>query len=214
MSDYPQYTWSRHTQSSVIPYSIELERLAVGPGLLDDFRDHVRVTGGSEDTALVRYLNTAARALEDDTRRVLLTGTVTEYYDIWPWDWTTVVHLTRAPVVSFTHVKYYDTDEAQQTWTSTNYDTDIINEPARIVVALSATTTSPNLDQRPNGVSIEYEAGYGSTVASLNAETVNAIFVKAAYLYGCGRELMNEGDAAATERCWQNEIRRLSWSAR
>lgn len=212
MTGYPQSTWHR-AQRCAFPYSIELERTAVGADLLADFKDHVRVSGTAEDTELTRYLNVAARALEDDTRRLLITGTVKEYYDVWPWDWLRVVQLTRAPVVSLSSVKYYDTGDVLQTWNSAHYATDLINEPARIVIAEGATLTSPNVDQRPNAVVIEYECGYGAAVTDLNPESINAIMVKAAYLYGCGRELMMQaGVDIATERCWQNEVRRLTWS--
>lgn len=213
MSEYPQSSWVRH-QVAPLPYTIELERVAVGSYLLTDFKNHLRVSGTAEDTELARFLNVAARALEDDTRRLLLTGTVKEYYDVWPWDYLDVVHLARAPVVSFTSVTYYDTADVLQTWAGANYAADILSEPARLVVAEGATVTSPNIDQRPNAVIVEYECGYGAAVASLTADTVNAIFVKAAYLYARGRELGTAADAEAVERCWQNEIRRLTWSYR
>ena len=210
---YPQNTWATHFNTSLLP-RVELERTAPGVSLLSDFKSHVRVTGSTEDTDLTRYLNVAARALEDDARRLLITGTVKEYYDFWQWDYLGVVHLQRQPVVSLTSIKYYDTSDVLQTWDSGNYDTDLINEPARIVVAENATLSSPNVDQRPNAVVIEYECGYGAAVSNLNPESINAIFVKAAYLYGCGRELMmQEGANEAVERCWRNEIRRLTWSA-
>jgi len=212
MFEYPQCTWTRFQQPP-LPHAVDLERLAVGTYLLDDFKVHLRVAGTAEDTLLARFLNVAARALEDDTRRLLLTGTVIEYYDVWPWDWLDVLHLTRAPVVSLTSITYYDTSDVLQTWSSTNYVADLKNEPARIVVAESATLVSPSVDERPNAVLVEYECGYGATVASLPVETINAIFVKAAYLYMRGRELGTAADAEAVERCWQNELRRLTWSA-
>lgn len=211
MLEYPQCTWHRH-QGSPLPYTVELERLAVGTYLLDDFKAHLRVSGTAEDTLLARFIDTAARALEDDTRRLLLTGTVKEYFDVWPWDSVDVLHLSRAPVRSFTSVTYYDTSNVLQTWASANYVADILSEPARVVVAEGATLSSPNVDQRPNAVIVEYEAGYGSAVSNLNPETINAIFVKAGYLYARGRELGTAADAEAVERCWQNEIRRLTWS--
>jgi hypothetical protein len=89
----------------------------------------------------------------------------------------------------------------------------LLNEPARVVLAELATVTSPNIDQRLNAVIVEYECGYGAAVSSLNPETINAIFVKAAYLYARGRELGTAADAEAVERCWLNETRRLTWSA-
>lgn len=211
MTEYPQATWLRYQQAP-IPHTVEFSRLAVGTELLDDFKVHLRVSGTGEDTALARFLNVAARSLEDDTRRLLLTAAVKEYFDVWPWDCLPVLHLSRAPVASLTSVKYYDPSDILQTWDAANYVADILSEPARIVLAERGTLPWPSVDQRPNAVIVEYACGYGATVASLPPESINAIFVKAAYLYGRGRELGTSQDAEATERCWQNEIRRLTWS--
>lgn len=211
MVGYPQSSWQRH-QGPALAHSLAMTRLLPGTNLLDDFKTHLRVSGTAEDGALVRFLDAAARALEDDTRRLLLTGAVTEYYDVWPFDYVDVLHLTRAPVVAVTSIKYYDTDDVLQTWASTNYTTDLLNEPARILLAELATLTSPNVDQRPNAVEVAYTCGYGSAVTDLAPETINAIFVKAAHLYARGRELGTVADSEAVERCWQNEIRRLTWS--
>ena len=211
MPAYPQSTWQRH-QTPPLPHTVELTRVSVGASLLADFKAHLRVSGEAEDTALTRFLDTAARALEDDARRLLLTGTVKEYFDVWPWDYVGVVHPSRAPVASVTSIKYFDTSDVEQTWDAANYVADVKSEPARIVVAQLATLSSPNVDQRPNAVTIEYQCGYGAAVADLAPEVINAIFVKAAYLYARGRELGTAADAEAVERCWQNEIRRLTWS--
>ena len=212
MPRYPQNTWSR-SQQATLPRTVTLTRASASAQLLDTFRDHLRVSGTAEDDLLLRFLDVATRALEDDTRRLLLTGTVVEAFDTWPWDWANMLQLARAPVVSVTSVKYYDSDSVQQTWSAADYMVDVLTEPARIVLAEGATITSPALDTRPNAVEVTYQCGYGALVAQLPPESVNAVLVKAAYLYARGRELGTMADAEAVERCWQNEIRRLTWSA-
>jgi len=205
--------WKRSLVTE-LPYTIELSNTSVGALLLQDFRSHVRVTDTGEDRDLMRYLDTAARAWEDDTRRCLLNTTVKEYYDVWPWDHIYALHLHRAPVSSITSITYYDDDGNQQTWDSGDYVADIVNEPARIIEADNPAVSSPNLDDdRPNCVTIEYVAGFGSDIEDLEPAAINAIFVKASYLYGCGRELMFTADETAVERCWQSSIRHYMWSA-
>ena len=212
MTNYSQTTWERSLTAEV-PYTVQYTSASVGALLLPDFRSHVRVDLSCEDADLARYLNTAARAFEEDTRRLLITTTVKEHFDVWPWDILSVVHLHRAPVQSITSVTYYDTDGNQQTWSSSDYNTDIINEPARIIVADNPTLSSPNLQtDLPNSATIEYVAGFGSDIEDIPPEVVNAIFMKASYLYGCGRELMFTVDESALERCWQNVIRSQVWS--
>ena len=202
----------------MLPYRIELSRNDVGAGLLSEFKDHLRVSGTAQDTDLKRYLNRAARDLEDDTSRLIVIDTVVEWYDTWPWDWVRELALHRAPVTSLTKIEYYDTDGVLQEWASSNYQTDLVDEPARIAIADGATLTSPALDDRMNPVKITYESGLvdadadGVTVADLDAQTKNALFVRGAWLAGPGRELMPEYDPVAVARCWESQVRRLRWT--
>lgn len=200
-----------------LPYRIELERTAPGADLLTEFKAHMRVTGSAQDTELTRYLNRAARDLEDDTARLVVQATVKEHYDVWPWNWVTILELARAPVASVTSIKYYDSDGNQQTWDSSNYETDLVAEPARIAVAADATDISPTLNDQLKPVTIEYESGLvdasgDGTAADVDAQTKNAIFVRAAWLAGPGRELTAGYDQAAVDRCWAAEINRLRWT--
>lgn len=199
------------------PYRISLSRTDVGSELLTEFKGHVRVTGSAQDTDLTRYLDQAGRDFEDQTRRLLVVGTVIEYYDVWPWDWVPVLELHRAPVASFTKVEYYDSDGVLQEWDSSNYDTDLVDEPARVAVADDATDISPALDDRMNPVQVTYECGLvdtsgTGTAADLDAQVKNALFVKAAWLAGPGREMLPDVDPVALNRCWQREINSYMWT--
>ena len=189
-----------------IAYDISYSLPDLGDLLLEGFKVHIRVDHDHEDSALTRFINTAAALLQDNTRRILTTTSVVEYYDIWPWDYSAVIACHRAPVVSITSVKYYDSDAVQQTWGTGNYQTDLVRDGARIVVDPDATVNSPALDDRIHPVELTYVAGYGSTVADIPAEAVNAIFTRAAYLYDVGREIGSDVDVTAVERCWQSAI--------
>lgn len=200
-----------------VPSALSLSRAAVGSELLSEFKGHARVTGSLQDTELTRFLDQAGRDFEDDVRRLLVVGTVIEYYDAWPWDYVPVLELHRAPVDSFTKIEYYDADGALQEWDSANYETDLVSQPARVAIADGATLTSPNLDDRLNPVMVTYESGLvdtsgTGTAADLDAQVRQALYVKAAWLAGPGRELLPEYDAAAVERCWQAAIRRYMWT--
>lgn len=211
--DYPQSTWSKSFAPGRLGCSESYTPARIGPLILSELRDHARIPTNDDDNLLIRYANEAQERLEDELGRVLLTASVVEYYDVWPWDWQHVVHLHRAPVASVTSITYYDPDDAQQTWSSANYDVDIITEPARITVAESATLSSPAIDQRPNCVAITYSAGYGSTLDSLPNVAVVAIMKMAMYSYDCGRGIDYSVDAAAVERLWQQATRNLMWRA-
>lgn len=199
------------------PVKLELERNGVGSGLLSEFKGHMRVTGSDQNTELTRYLDQAGRDFEDDTRRLLVIATVIEWYDIWPWDWVRVLELARAPVTALTKIEYYDSDGNLTEWDSGNYDTDLIEEPARVAVAENATDVSPALDDRLLPVKLTYESGLvdtsdDGTTADLNAQVKQPVFMRAAWLAGPGRELLPDVDPTAVDRCWQAAIRRYGWT--
>ncbi len=201
-----------------LPYRIDLTRTAVGSDLLSEFKGHLRVSGTAQDTELTRYLDRAARDLEDDTARLIVVATVVEWYETWPWDWVRRLELHRAPVTELTKIEYYDSDGVLQEWDASNYETDLVAEPGLIAIADGATLTSPALDARMYPVAITYESGLidtsveGITAADVDSQTRNAIFVRAAWLAGPGRELIPEYDPTAVARCWEAEVRRLRWT--
>ena len=81
---------------------------------------------------------------------------VTQYSDNWAEFYT----LYKSPVSAITHVKYYDSDDSQQTLASSNYILDGTSKPARI--GISVTGSLPNLADRINAVEVKYTVGYGN----------------------------------------------------
>lgn len=204
-------------------FSIELERdtATLAAALLASFKGHLRLTGTAEDTELTRYLSTAILQFEDTVDRLLIVATVKEHYDYWPLGYGSLP-LMRSPVTSFTSLKYYDIDGVQQTWDAANYDTDLVSEPARVKAAYDAGLASPGLESNKyRAVTLEYESGLGAAAANIPADAINAIFVKAAYLYAPARELLpnlsplvtNNSDAAVA-RCWASACRRYQWKVK
>jgi len=196
---------------------LELERSFDGADLLALMKGHARITGTAQDTELTRYLNGAALLFEDTVHRLLVQATVKEYFDVWPWTYQRTVELSRAPVASVTSVKYYDADNVQQTWDSSNYDTDLVGEPARIRLSDTASLTLPSVYDKPNAVVIEYESGIaevsGDDTAAdvLPADVINALLVRATWQHGPGRELTPDISPEAVQRCWWNAVRRWQW---
>ena len=213
MLDYPQSSWHSHPTRGV-KYRLSAANSTPGATLLANFKGHIRVTGTAQDTELTRFLNVAAAKFEDETDRRLINTSTVEYMDLWPWDYGNVWQLHLAPVSAVTSIKYYDPDGVQQTYSSSYYQTDLVNEPVRIVLDPDATATSPNLDERPNAVEVAYTAGYGAAATNIPDGIINALFVYAAWLHTQGREL-TPGQVApeAIERCWQAAVRNWAWRA-
>jgi uncharacterized phiE125 gp8 family phage protein len=127
------------------------------PVSLDDAKDHLRVSSDDEDALIAAYLSAARQWVEAYTGRSLCTQT----WQIALGGFTRDLWLPRAaPLQSITHVKYYDSDNVQQTWNSSNYFTPAFQEPTLLQPV--DTATIPSVYCRPDAVQVEYITGYTS----------------------------------------------------
>lgn len=109
------------------------------------------------NNALIKNMIVGARKIcEAKTNRKLVTQTVKLSLDEFP---DNEIEIQGSPIQSITHVKYYDSDNAQQTLAATNYQIDITTEPARFDI--SSTGTFPDTYDRFNAVELTFVAGYG-----------------------------------------------------
>ena len=100
-------------------------------------------------------LTTLAREIvEDDTMTLLVSRTVTEKFPYFP----DCFELRYRPVSSITSITYYDSSNALQTWSSSNYQSDLTQ--GEIYYAYNATL--PSTYDRLDAVIVTYVAGYSS----------------------------------------------------
>jgi len=115
-------------------------------------KTHLRVTH-TDDDAYIDSLVTAARGwIERQYDIAIGSQTITEYFDDWDVD---QVRLSVGIVTSVTSLKYYDSDNAQQTLTTIK--SDLASKKARIVV--NSDVTTPVVYDRPNAIEVIYVAG-------------------------------------------------------
>lgn len=126
---------------------------------LDEAKDQCFVAGSDDDTELMSLIMVAREYAEARTWRQIIEATYTLYLDEFP-PGDAVIELPKPPVIAVTSVKYYDTNETLQTWATSNYQTDLNSEPARIK---PDDTSWPSTDNRLNAVEITFTAGYNST---------------------------------------------------
>ena len=148
------------------------------PVTLVEAKAHLRVDFSTDDTLITTLIWVATEYTEKRLGRAITSQTWDMYFN--DWDEALAndanyenIYIPFSPLQSITHIKYYDTNNVQQTITATEYDVDIISEPG--LVALSATNTTgwPALYDRPNAIVIRFIAGYGA--ASTNVpETIRA----------------------------------------
>ena len=150
-------------------FAIEISTApATEPLTLVEMRAHARLTStGSpathpEDDLLQDKFKAARESVEDDTGRALITQTVKQYLDHWPWDG--VIRLMRNPVQLTSPetvvVTYKDQAGDTQTWGTSNYIVDYKSVPARITLEINK--SFPTLRGLPNDVIITFPAGYGA----------------------------------------------------
>lgn len=145
----------------------------------------------AEDDLLDLVIKATREEAEAATGRYWAPRTVTEYWDEWP---QTPFSLTVGPVRSVTSLSYIaDGDDDYTVLSTTNYTTDIYNDPAQI--GLSETGSFPTLEPVPNAVKAIYTAG-AATVDAIPAGIKLAMQLRAGFFY----ENREDMKTAAAER--------------
>ena len=116
----------------------------------------LKVDVSDDDTLIDNLVAAATESCQIYTNQYFINTVVTQYSDSWKEFYT----LYKSPVVSITHIKYYDSDDTQQTLASSNYILGHYSKPARIGIAVGGEL--PNLSDRINAVEVKYTVGYGT----------------------------------------------------
>jgi len=119
-------------------------------------KDFLKVDTTADDTLIDNLIKAATESCQIYTNQYFLNTVVEQYSDKWLGIYT----LYKSPVSAITHIKYYDSDDTEQTWASSNYILDDVSKPARIGLAVDATL--PSLSDRINAVHVKYTVGYGT----------------------------------------------------
>jgi len=119
-------------------------------------KDFLKIDTNADDTLIDNLIKAATESCQIYTNQYFLDTVVEQYSD----KWSEIYTLYKSPVSSITHIKYYDTNDTEQTWSDTNYILDDVSKPARIGLAVDATL--PSLSDRINAVHVKYTVGYGT----------------------------------------------------
>lgn len=165
-------------------YQITVEP-ASEPITTAEAKAHLRVDFSDEDTYIDTLITTARKHCESYTNRVFITQTWRQNLDCFP----DVIKLKVNPVVSLTSLKYYDTNESQQTLTdlSANFQKDFLSDTATIHEGL--TNAWPSIGSTINPIEIITVCGYGAASA-VPADIKHAIKLMVSHLYE-NREMVN-----------------------
>tara|TARA_R110002050_G_scaffold26276_2_gene69457 strand:- start:6534 stop:7112 length:579 start_codon:yes stop_codon:yes gene_type:complete len=142
--------------------SLKVDTLATNPLFTTaTAKDFLKVDTTADDTLIDSLIKAATQSCEIYTNRYFLNTVVTQYSD----NWLGFYRLYKSPVVSLTHIKYYDTTDTLQTLAGSTYILDNVSQPARIGIAVDQEL--PDLADRINAVEVKYTVGYGTTSADV-----------------------------------------------
>ena len=100
---------------------IESSAPVVEPITLSELKSHLRVETDDFDLELQSLISVARKSLEIETGLVLFTSTRKMFFEAFPELAKSRLFIYGTPVQSVTHIKYYDGDGVQQTWSASKY---------------------------------------------------------------------------------------------
>lgn len=122
-------------------------------------KDQLRVDFSDDDGFIATLLETAREYIEDAIGRALMTQTIAQTWDEWPWPFDQPLLLARQPVQSVTSLQFIDSTGATQTIAPANYVVDLYGDPPRISPAFNQLWPGTAL-QPIAAITATYVAGY------------------------------------------------------
>lgn len=171
-----------------MPSLVRLTDATIEPVSVEWAKDHSNVLHSDDDATLARLIKVSRQYAERITGRSFITQTWVKRLDAFPYE----ILLEHGPVIAITHVKYLDTDGAEQTMSSDDYQLDANAIPARLSLARDTSNWPTTSSEDYNAVIVTYTAGYGATAESVPVDIRHAILILAEHFYVPGRELVTD----------------------
>jgi len=133
---------------------------SVEPISLTEAKEYLRVDHDDENSLIEAMVRAARINCERETRRAFVSQT---------WVLTAAefpargLALYNPPLISVDSVEYRDEDGAWQTLADTEYEADLYEEPARLMI----TGTQPGTGTHRDAWKVTYTAGYGAAAADV-----------------------------------------------
>lgn len=159
---------------------------ATEPITTAEAKTHLRVDFSDEDDYIDTLIASARKYCEAYCNRVFITQTWIQLED----EFNDVIELKVNPVISLTSLKYYDTNESQQTLTdnTANFQKRFNRDVAKIYEG--TTNDFPNISTKwVEPIEITYVCGYGAA-SDVPEDIKHAIKLMVAHLYE-NREAVN-----------------------
>ena len=158
-------------------------QLVTGPSVepisVADAKRHLRVEHSDDDLLIKRLIETAVAMV--DVTGVLGKAMITQTWREWYAPNPSQIVLSLGPVQSVSAIKYYDTDNALQTDTLSNYF--VLGTSGRTTIKPKSGYTWPTTFVRDDAIAIEYVIGYGDTFRDVPSTVRHALFMLVAHYY-------------------------------
>lgn len=150
------------------------------PVTLSQANDQLRRDSSDDDTYVTRLITAARQQFEEDTRYIVTDSQTWELHlDKFPNE---EILLPLRPLLTVTSVQYYDEDDAQQTWNSSNYYTDLVSTKGRVVYK-DSTSYPDTIPGRPNAVTVTFTAGLSTPSTDCPEDIRQAILLLVSHFY-------------------------------
>jgi len=126
------------------------------PVSLTEAKLHLKVDITTDDTLITNLIVAATQVSEEYTNRFFINTVVNQTCS----DFKELSELFKSKVSAVTHIKYYDSDNAQQIWASSNYVVNKEYEPCQINLVVDG--SFPNIADRIDAIECRYTVGYGT----------------------------------------------------
>jgi uncharacterized phiE125 gp8 family phage protein len=148
-----QRLWTTSIRKTVEPVAEPLTIAAL--------REHLRVDLSDDDDLIEAILVAARSWVEQHTNRQFVPATFEWRLPYFPDRDDVPLRLPRAPALSIESITYIDTDGAEQTWSSSKYQTSLYRDPALLMPLPDEVWPNTQTD-RLDAVTITFKAGYES----------------------------------------------------
>lgn len=172
----------------------------VEPVTLAEIKAQCRVDHDDENELLNSLIVAARETVETLTGRALMTQT---------WDWKfhefpehdEGLTIPLGQVTSITSITYLDTAGASQTWSSSDYRTDIPTGPKAALARIEPGygISYPSTYDVMNAIAVRFVAGYGSTPETVPSSLCHAIKLLVAHWYQNREAIVVSIGGTATE---------------
>jgi uncharacterized phiE125 gp8 family phage protein len=149
---------------------------ATEPLTLTEAKLHLRVDDSIEDDMITSWIKSARMYVEGETMSPMISQTWAMQFDKSELN-LLVWNVNKAPLISFSSVTYYDSNNDLQTLATTAYETDIYGSPARFRLK-----SVPVVYDRMNALQLNFVCGYANA-AAVPQPLISAVKLMLGHLY-------------------------------